>query len=161
MGRQHSFAKEKVVFALAVASLTAPTRPEITAAVALVTPGLREDEGLRSMDGFEAATQFIDTPDGANEFIGKIPGRQTSGEPMLTFYESDTAWPKRTALAEGTSGFLIRMPYGDVAGRRCEVWPVTVASVNTSPITDGNDATTFSASFATTQKPERNAVIPA
>lgn len=161
MSRMHLFAREKVVYCPAINSLAAPTRAEFNAGIVLVTPGLREDEGLQGMDGFESASSFIEVPDAATDFDGKIPGRKQAGEPALTFYESDTSWPKRTALAEDTAGFIVRMPYGDVAGRRCEVYPVTVASKNTSQLTSGNDAGTFKVMFAITAKPEKDAVIPA
>jgi hypothetical protein len=161
MGRMHLFGVEKVVFAPSVASLAAPTRLEITAGVVLVDPGVYAHEGLQEMSGFEAASTFIDVPDASTDFDGKIPGRKQAGEPTLNFYESDSGSPVRTALAQDTEGYVIRMPYGDVAGKRCEVYPVTVASVNTSQLTSGNDAATFAAAMAVTAKPDKEAVIPA
>lgn len=161
MGRMHLFGVEKDVFCPSIASLAAPTRAEINAGVVLVSPGVYQHEGLSEMDGFEAASTFIDVPDASTDFDGKIPGRKQAGEPMLTFYESDSGSPVRTALAEGTSGYVIRMPYGDVATKRCEVYPVTVASANTSQLTSGNDAATFAIAMAITAKPNKEAVIPA
>jgi hypothetical protein len=157
----HLFGVEKVVFCPSIASTSSPSRPEITAGVVLVNPGVYQHEGLQEMDGFEAASTFIEVPDASTDFDGKIPGRKQAGEPMLRFYESDSGSPVRTALAEGTSGYVIRMPYGDVATKRCEVYPVTIASTNTSQLTSGNDAATFAAAMAITAKPEKNAVIPA
>lgn len=160
MGRTHQFAKEKVVFAPATAG-TSPTRPEISAGIILVNPGVSEDEGLQTMDGFEQASTFIPVPDAATDFDSKIPGRKEAGEPMLTFYESDTTHSKRTALAQDTVGFIYRFIHGDVPGTRMEVYPVTVASTNTSQLTSGNDATTFAVKFAITAKPRQNATVPA
>lgn len=161
MGRMHLFGVEKVVFAPSVASLAAPSRAEINAGVVLVTPGVYAHEGLQEMGGFEAASTFIDVPDASTDFDGKIPGRKQAGDPTLTFYESDSGSPIRTALAEGTQGYVIRMPYGDVATKRCEVYPVTVASTNTSQLTSGNDAATFEVAMAITANPNKQAVIPA
>jgi hypothetical protein len=161
MGRTHQFAKEKVVFAPATASLTAPTRAEINAGIVLVTPGLREDEGVRDMAGFEQSSSFIDVPDAATRFNGKIPGRTEAGDPSLTLYESDATHTKRTSLGRDTVGFVYRFIHGDVPGTRMEVYPVTVASTNTSQLTSGNDATTFETKFAITAEPEQNAVVPA
>jgi hypothetical protein len=160
--RTHLFANEKVVFAPAVASLAAPTRAEITAGVVLVNPGVYQDDGLVSMTGFETAPAFIDVPDAATDTTPRIPGRKGSVDASLTFYETNTGTsPNRTALAEATSGYVIRMPYGDVATRRCEVWPVTTGAVNTSQLDNGNDAGTFTVNVAVTAPPNKNAVIPA
>lgn len=162
MTRIHLFANEKVVFAPAVASLAAPTRSEIDNGVVLVNPGVYQDDGLVTMTGFETAPAFIDVPDAATDTTPRIPGRKGSVDASLTFYETNTGTsPNRTALAEGTSGFLIRMPYGDVATRRAEVWPITTGAVNTSQLDNGNDAGTFTVNVAVTAPPEKNAVIPA
>lgn len=162
MSRTHLFANEKVVFAPAVASLAAPTRAEINAGVVLVNPGVYQDDGLVTMAGFETAPAFIDVPDAATDTTPRIPGRKGSVDASLTFYETNTGIsPNRAALAEGTSGYLIRMPYGDVATRRAEVWPITTGAVNTSQLDNGNDAGTFTVNVAVTAPPVKNAVIPA
>lgn len=160
MGRTHQFAREKVVFAPATAGAS-PTRAEINGGVILVNPGVSEDEGLQTMSGFEQASSFIAVPDAATDFDSKIPGRKEAGDPMLTFYESDTTHSKRVALAQDTAGFIYRFIHGDVPGTRMEVYPVTVASTNTSQLTSGNDATTFETKFAITAKPNQNATVPA
>ena len=67
----------------------------------------------------------------------------------------------RPALAEGTAGYMIRMPEGDVPTDRCEVWPVRVSALNDSAITSANEAKTFMVTFAVTSEPNKNAVIPA
>jgi hypothetical protein len=161
MARFHRFGVEKVVFAPAVNSLTAPTRPEISAGVVLVNPGVRTSEGLNEMSGFERRTTFIDTPDAATDFDSKITGRTQAGDPMLRFYEDNSSATIRTALAEGTAGFLIRMVQGDSTGKPAEVYPVTSGAVVRSPLTSGNDAATYEVSFAVTAAPEVNATVPA
>jgi len=162
VSRTHFFANEKVVFCPSIASLAAPTRPELTAGVVLVSPGVYQDDGLVNMAGFETAPAFIDVPDAATDTTPRIPGRKGSVDASLTFYESATGTsPNRTALAEGTSGYLVRMPYGDVATRRAEVWPITTGAVNTSMLDNGNDAGTFTVNVAVTAPPEKNAVVPA
>ncbi len=153
--------KTKVVACPTVANLAAPTRAEINAGTVLNLPGTYVHAGLVEMSGFEAASEFIDVPDAATDFTGKIAGRKTAGEPMMRFYEDDASSTIRTALAEGTSGYVIRMPYGDVPTKRCEVYPVTIASVNTSQLTSGNDPATFEVKVAVTANPSKNAVIPA
>jgi len=161
MARYHSSNKAKVVFAPAVSSLAAPTRVEIAAGTVLTVAGSTAAAGLIEDSGFETTPSDITVPDVGTDFDGTIPGRQAASSASLKFYDDDATSTIRTALAEGTAGYIIRMPYGDVEAKRCEVWPVRVSALNDSAITSANEAKTFMVTLATTSEPSKVAVVPA
>ena len=143
----------KFYFAPAVAVLAAPTRTEITAAVDL-TPQLADTSG------FSAAPQSAEVPDYDSDFTKKVPGIKAAEDPTMTFWEDDDSSTIRTAVADGAAGFIIRCPYGDVAAKRCEVWPVRSTGPNTN-LPNDNNAAQFVVVFATEDAPELEAVLPA
>lgn len=154
-GRFRRQGKGTLRFATAVAVPGSPTRAEITASVAVIAD-FREEGGLTSEQ------QFIETPDYVAAFTPQIPGRQTAGNPSLTFYDLDNATnATRTALAEGTQGFLLRMPYGDVPTRRMEVWPCTIGALNDTSWATGDEAAAYTVALAVTSAPSKNVTIPA
>lgn len=161
MARYHSSNKAKVVFAPAVSSIAAPSRAEITAGTVLTVAGSTAYAGLIEDSGWETVASDITVPDVGTDFDGTIPGRQAASSASMKFYADDASTTVRTALAEGTAGYMIRMPEGDVPTDRCEVWPVRVSALNDSAITSANEAKTFMVTFAVTSEPNKNAVIPA
>lgn len=147
--------KSKIFFATAVANPAAPTRAEINAATVLITD-------FRSATGFASEQTRIPMPDYVSSFTPSLAGRTTAGNPTLTFYDQDAATNgTRTALAEGTNGFILRMPYGDVAGRRMETWPATIGALNDSDWGDGDEAAQYAVAVSITSAPSKNAVVPA
>lgn len=150
---------EKWVFAPAVASLAAPTRTEITAGTILTAPGGTAQ--LAATSGFTGETSQVPFPAMSSLFTPSLPGEQTVGTPSLTFYDDTTATAIRTALADGATGFIIRMPYGDVPTRRCSVWPIIVGGTNDGDATTANEPATFTVSLGITDVPQKTAVIPA
>lgn len=152
------------MFAPAVANLAAPTRAEINAGTILTTPGSTAASGIASPpSGFKLANEPIPTPNAAQAFDAQIVGvDRVDGNSAITFYDDDTSTTKRTALAKGTAGFIIRMPYGDTPTKRCEVWPVVSTGVNDdTDILNASGAATFEVGFSITSQPNQNAVIPA
>lgn len=146
--------KAKLFFATAVASPAAPTTAEITAA----TPLLAD---FREASGFTSEQAFIDQPDYVTDFVPQITGRTTSGSPSIRFYDQDAATNAiRTALAEGATGFILRMPYGQVTGRRMETWPAQVGALNDSDWGSDADSAMFDVAVAVTAKPTKTAVVP-
>ena len=143
-------------FVPAVASLAAPTRVEITAGDELIAD-------FREATGFTSEQERIAMPDYVSNFTPSLAGRQAAGNPTIVFYDLDQAGANaiRAALAEGTEGFLIRMPYGDVAGRRCEVWPVTVGAQNDDDWAADNESAKWTVALSVTSAPEKDAVVPA
>ena len=142
----------KIRFCPAVAG-TSPTRPELTAGTDL-------SAGVAAIGGFSLSNAPIATPDLATSFDSQIDGPDTTDSSTLTFYDDDTTATIRTALAKGTAGFVILMPYGDVPTKRCEVWPVKSTGVNDQWSLDAS-AAQFQVGFAVTTKPNQAGVIPA
>lgn len=152
MSRYFRRGKSKVKFLPAVANKAAPTRIELDAGTAL-TPQVAD------MADFQFSNSPIATPDLDSTFTTSIPGEDTTGTPTLTFYDDDAATTIRSALAKGTKGYIALLPYGDVAAKRMEVWPVEATGVN-DEWSAGNDPARYAAAFAVTGVPEQNAVVP-
>lgn len=142
----------KVRFLPAVAG-TSPTRAELTAGTDL-------SPAVAAINGFSLTNSPITTPDLATNFDSQIDGPDAAGDSSLNFYDDDATTTIRTAVAKGTAGFIVLMPYGDVPAKRCEKWPVKSTGVNDEWSLDAA-AAQFQVGFAVTGKPEQNAVVPA
>lgn len=142
----------KIKFAPAVAGAS-PTRAEITAGTDL-------SPSVSGIAGFALNNAPIETPNLADRFTTRIPGPDAVAASTLTFNDDDTSTAIRTALANGTTGFILLFPYGDVAGKRVEVWPVTSTGVN-DEWNMGNDPARFTVEFAVTGVPNQGGVTPA
>ena len=106
---EHSgYRQGSVFFALEVAGAS-PSRAEISGAMEL-----QEAEFL---GGWEMRNRRTDVSDGSSRFPKSILGMQARvGDPMMT-HSGDK-------LVEGTQGFLLVLPGGDVARRVLQMWPV-------------------------------------
>lgn len=140
-----------VRFAPAVANKAAPTTAEVNAGTDL-TPQFAE------IAGFEFTNAPIGTPDLTSTFTKQIGGEDTAPASSITFYEDNTTNPIRTALAKGTTGFVLLYPYTQTygSGAKLEVWPVIVTS-NVRQWSVGNDPARFVVSFAITDVPNTDA----
>lgn len=161
MARFFRRGKEKWVFAPAVSNTAAPTRAEISAGTILTAAGDTAAAGVASVAGFAVSNSPIVTPDAATTFDKSIPGIDAIEASSITFYDDDASATKRTALAKGTAGFIIRMPYGDVETKRAEVWPVRSTGVNDDADLVGSSAATFVVGFSVEAEPNKSAVVPA
>jgi hypothetical protein len=161
MARSKLSNQEKVIFVPSIANQAAPTQAELNAGVALCTPGTAIAEGLVALTNFESRTTFIGVGDAAQDFDAQIPGRKSAGEPMLEFYDGGTTTTNRTALAEGSSGYIVRCFYGQTTGKRCAVFPVTIGAQNDSMLNNQNESFRFFVAVAITAAPTKNAVIAA
>lgn len=143
----------KFVACPVVANLAAPTRAEITAGTVLT--------GVSAISGFQITNTPIDTPDLDSVYTSNVPGEDKAGTSSLTFKDKHNAESAaiRDVLAKGAGLTIIYMPYGDIAGDRCESWPVTSTGVN--DVIDLTKNAEFLVGFATPDVPEQNAVIPA
>lgn len=153
MGRYFRRGKSKILFVPTIASKAAPTRIELDAGTPL-TPQAAD------IADFQFSNSPIATPDLDSTFTTTIPGEDTTGTPTLTFYDDDAADTIRTALTKGTKGYIALMPYGDVAAKRMEVWPVESTGVN-DEWSAGNDPARYTVAFGVTGVPEQDAVVPA
>jgi hypothetical protein len=149
------------VFAPSISNISAPTVPEIDAGTVLTEPGSTDSAGIAAVSGFAMSNAPIGVPDAASTFDKQIPGIDSTESSSITFYDDDASSTKRTALAKGTSGFIIRMPYGSGSGKRCEVWPVRTTGVNDdADIVNASGAATFTVGFAVEDTPDQEAVTP-
>jgi hypothetical protein len=131
----------------------APTRAEITAGTD-VSPDVAE------LTGFQLSNSPIPTPNLNDAFTPQISGEDTVSDSSITFYDQDNATTIRTALAKGTSGYLVIFPYGDIATKRCQIYPVKTTGVN-DEFSVGNDPARFVVGMAVTGVPNLTAVTPA
>lgn len=147
----------KIVFAPSVSNIAAPTQAEINAGTALSTPGVTGQMKVAKDWGTDPGT--IEVPDVGTTFVGTIPGMTSGKSASIDFYDDDTSTTIRTALAEGTAGYVIIMRRGQAATRRAEVFPVKVNTVNDADIDAGSNAPAmFTVTFSVTSVPNKNAV---
>jgi hypothetical protein len=143
----------KFKFLPAVASLDAPTRSEITA-------GKDLSPEIADIAGWEYSNTPIPTPDLGTTFDTEIGGPDKAPNSSVTLYDEDPDTAGlRAATAKDTAGFMCIMDYGDVATKRCEIWPCTViAQSNQRKVS--NEALKLMIQFSITSRPHQNAVIP-
>lgn len=142
----------KIRFLPAVANTAAPTSGEISAGTDLTA-------SIAGIGGFQLSNSPIPVPDLATVFTAQINGEDTVADSTLTLNDDDTTTAIRTALAKGTSGFILLQPYGTTAAKRCEVWPVKVTGYNDEWSLDNANAKS-EVGFAVTAVPTQNAVNP-
>lgn len=130
-----------------------PTAAEVNAGTN-ITPDINE------VNGFAFSNDTIETRDMDTTFVGNIPGEESAEDSSLVFYEHRgglPANPIKTALAKGTSGYVVIFFDGiagatPAAGDDADVWPAQVAS-NVRQYTAANEAGMWRADFAMTSEP--------
>jgi hypothetical protein len=156
--------KSAAIFALTVASPAAPTVAEITAGTDL-------SKAIAQLAGFETNPNIINQAVMAYDTEIQISGPRQSPGPSMTLIEGDgvsggdeTSYAAAlTALAEGTSGYLILSPRKAsplTATTKCEVWPVTVGAVNRDWSLDAQ-AARYTVNLVMSSQPTKNAVVAA
>lgn len=151
--------KEKWKWAASIADTTSPftvTRAEIDGAVSLSVD-------VAGINGFKFNNSPIDTPDLATTFTTQIPGEDTAEGSSLDVYDRDqnnASNAIRSALTKGSTGYLLRLPYGDVPGRRMEIWHVQCTGQNDT-IDLGNTSAQYTVGFAVLSPPTQDATVPA
>lgn len=130
---------------------SSPTAPEIAA-------GVNITQDLSDVNNVSVQANLVDTPDYLTAFVSKVAGNDTVGDPEFVYWDRDNSTTIRTALAKGTAGYLVLMPYGDVSGKRCEVYPVSSAGVNDQYNRD--TPAQFTVTFAVTAQPTQTATLP-
>src|SRR4051812_48243941 len=130
---------------------TGPTRAEIAAGTWL--------KGIATVNGFSISNSPVTTPDLDSRFDSTVPGVDSAADSSLVFWDDDTDTETRDVLAKDTQFFMVYMPYGDVATKRCEVWDVTSTGVNDQ--IDLAAAGQFQVGFSVNEPPNQSAVLPA
>lgn len=143
----------RVVFATTVSNINSPTRGEINAGTDL-------SNEVAEASGWEVSSANKDAPDLGRVFTGKVIGRTSAGDPMLGMYASVTGADVRALLPRGTSGFVLLMWGGDVAGNKMDVYPVRVSG-NPKPLGTDDEPARVGVQFAVTSQPAENISVPA
>lgn len=141
-----------IVFATSVASQASPTRAEINAGT-----DLRNE--VAAIDGWQVTSNFIDTPDLGSRFTSRVAGRISADDSSITFYASSNSVDVRSLLPRDTTGYVLMMDEGDFAGRKMDVFKVTVAAAPKQRSVD--DPSQIQVQFAITAVPSENVTIPA
>jgi hypothetical protein len=136
----------------ACANYLSPTRAEINAGTDL-SPEIATTGNWGIISG------VIDAPDLATLFTAQIAGKVTVDGPTIDMYADGTSTDVRTLLPRGTTGFILKLPEGDVAGRKCDVFPVKV--VAQAKPTNLTNPSVIQLQFAPTKIPAENVTVPA
>ncbi len=142
----------KVYWVVSIANKSAPTRSELNAGTDL-------SGELADVNGWVVSSNQVDTPDMGSRFTSKIPGRITADDSSLSVYESQTTVDARSLMPRDTTGFVVWMDGGDVAGQKMDVFPVKVSSVAKSRST-GDDPGRLTFQYSITSQPAEDVAIP-
>lgn len=136
----------------AIASISAPTRAELDAGTDLTGE-------IAAMAGFAVSSATVSTPDLRTRFAPDIPGQITATGSSITLYMSEDSTDVRELMPRDTAGFVVILWEGDVAGRKMDVYPVTVtAQPKDASVTN---AAQITVDFAVTAEPAENVTVPA
>ena len=96
--------------------------------------------------------------------MSKIPGEDSTDNSDMTFYEDDVSNAIKSALAKGTSGYVVIFYAGlatddtPAIGDDCDVWPATVAS-NSRMYTADNEAAKYQVVYSLTAAPAEESTL--
>ena len=151
MGKFYRPGYSKIKFLPAVAG-SSPTRNEINAGVDI-------SARVAEISDFTVEGNLKETPDFGSAFVSKVAAEDTIGEPSMTLWDDNVDTVLRTTLAKGASGFIVLEPYGDVASKRCEVWPIVSTGFNDQWARD--DIAQAMVKFSVPSPPNQSATVPA
>lgn len=147
------------------ASTLVPTRAEMNAGtnisgeLNLFTSATGGGGG--SSGGWTVTPERISTQNITQTFKTEIAGSLSVTDPSLTFFASKTGSDIRSLLPVGTSGFVMFVDGGDIAGNLAQVFPVSVAAVSVVRVDGGRDATKITVNFVLTGSPNLTVTVPA
>lgn len=142
----------KCYYCPAIAVKTGPTRVELNAGTDL-------SGEIAEINGFEVAGETIDAPDLGSVFIAKISGQVSAKDSSISFYASSNSVDVRSLLPRTTVGFIVWLDEGDTAGRKMDVFPVTVIAA--PKMRNLKDPAQIQIQFAITSVPAENVTVPA
>jgi hypothetical protein len=134
-----------------IANKNAPTLAEFNA-------GTDVTAQVAAVAGFDLTTNMLDVPDAGSTYVSTIPGRQTTSASSINFYQSSTSSDIRSLLTQNLTGFLAFLTEGNIVGGKCNVFPVTVASVSPDQNIEGSAQVMIQ--FGVTSKPAMYINIP-
>lgn len=141
----------KVLWVPTIATLASPTRSEINAGIDL-------SPEVTAASGWDVTGNTEDTNALGSAYIGKVPSTTTSSDSSLTFYADSTSVDVRQLLVRNSSGNVIWMDEGDVAGYLMDIFPVRVTGVPKQR--DITSVAQIMANFAILRQPAENIAIP-
>ncbi|NJP24463.1 hypothetical protein FLW53_09625 [Microbispora sp. SCL1-1] len=142
----------KVYWVPTISNKAAPTRSELNA-------GTDVSRAIADVNGWQVSSEMIDVPDMGSRFISKIPGRISANDSSITYYMDTAGVDARTVMPRDTTGYIVWLDGGDVAGRKCDVFPVTVSSHGKSR-SAGAEPARITIQYAITSEPAENVSIP-
>jgi hypothetical protein len=142
-----------VYWVASIGTKSAPTRGELNAGTNLVAEN-------SASSGWSVKTDLVETPTMSTRFTSKIPGRIIADDSSLTMYMDLGGVDARQLMPVDANGFVVWMDGGDVTGRKCDVYPVRVASHGKTRSVDGKDAAQIEVMFSITDQPAENITIP-
>lgn len=142
----------QVLFCTAIAAPSAPTFAELDAGTELT-------RDIADLSGWTTSSDFIDVPDMATRYTGKIPGRITSEDSSFTFYtdEDQGAGDVGTLLPRDTEGYIV-IADGGLASGLGDVFHVKVGS--NSVVRSLDDAVKRMVNFAILDEPSEGVTLP-
>lgn len=143
----------KCYWVVSISNILAPSRAELNA-------GSDPSKDIADIAGWMVSGQKIDTPDLNSSFVSNIPGLTSADESSITFYASETGVDVRALMPRNTSGHIVWMDGGDVAGRKMDVFPVRVLSVGKQR-SMGAEAARITIQYAISSVPAEDVTIPA
>jgi len=144
----------KVYWVPTIASTAAPTAAEMNAGTDL-------SGQIFDIVGWTVTSNTVGVPDFSSRFTSKIAGEIVVADPSsLILYMSNTSADVRTLLTRDLTGYIIIFLEGIVAGRKMDVYTVTVSSA--SKHEDGvSTAAMIEIQFVITAVPNVDVTVPA
>lgn len=140
----------QTLFATTVANPAAPTFAELDGATELT-------RDMQDMAGWTTNSEFIETPDYAKRFVGKLPALIKAEDSSLTFYQSKNQADIRAVLPRDTEGYIV-IAWGGLAVGKGDVFHVKVGSNAKMPST--SEAALLRVSFAILDEPREDVTLP-
>lgn len=138
----------------AVADLAFPTVAEVNSAINLAPM-------LTGTTGFSIERARVPYDDVQLLATIQRPAPSVSfADSALSFYDDRVDATIRSYLAPGMQGWVGRMPYGRVAGKRMELWPATTMEPIDGEWSLDPQVATFEIPVAITGIPELDATVP-
>jgi hypothetical protein len=136
-----------------IGTKSSPTRGELNAGTNLVNEN-------SAASGWSTKTDQVETPNMASRFTAKLPGRISADDSSLSMYMDLGGTDARQLMPVDTNGYVVWFDGGDVTGRKCDVFPVRIASHSKARSVDGKDAAQIEIAFSITDQPAENITIP-
>lgn len=136
---------------VAASNLT-PTRSEMNSGTDLAPQ-------LMDWSGWTVTGNTVGNEDLGSVFDKTFAGSTSAEASSLTMRADKAGVDVRALLPRGTTGYVMWLPGGDVAGYKASVWPVYVTSNSESTTT--NEVGRRIVNFSITAEPAENVTIPA